>query len=840
MKKSNNYSKFVATAATATLVATAVVPAASAQEMKFTDVGDRYADAVNYLVENNITQGLTETKFGTQSNIKRVDVAVLIAKATLTEDEITNAPASTFGDVPARATKYVSALKAKGIINGKTATSFGSDLSITRGEAAIMLSKAYEIEGDTANVKFGDVGTRYKDAVAALVDNKITTGKTDSSFGTALSITRGELAIFLHRLETLDATPAPEPEYKVDSVEAISGTQVQVKFTEAVNPATLFENGKMGVLKEGVLTMSPVGGETTPVSVTGGNLTEDGKTLTLTTSAVAKGQYALVIDTLKTNEGKEIEKFSKIVTIAADKTAPKVLSSEKVNASQYAVKFSEPISDLGTISYKNEDGETIDELDNSFEAGDTEVLFTLPGTVQAGKSVKVQIVAAKDMSDNLISPNPTSLTFTKGQPDGTAPEVKTVNQTGAKQFTLTFTEELVKAPTVSVGGYAIPADKVEKNKENALQYVVTTTKNLEDAKVVKVENFSDLSGEAGTVYNKVVTFKLDTVAPKVTSAKVVADTDNLKKYVEFTFDKDVVLKTPTVSAEGTFKKDFITSDADFSTDAIAYKNNDNKKVVRVALTDLLSGNDVENAAYDLTYTLSGVESETGTPLEDKTGELKFTREADGTAENENIVEVKTVKQDTDNNSKVVVTFDQAVDGASAVNLANYTIDGVAIKDITLNPVNGTTQTATLNLVAGSNTFNGVRDIAIKNIKAKGSTKTMAAYNKTVDLKENVAPVVTKADLTDTKKITLTFSEAVNGGNGLDFEVLSGGETIADPTVTVNAAVTNGSKTATISLSKALTSEQLTKGITLKPVKTLDIKDINGNNLSIPANITVAQ
>ncbi|MCM3756304.1 S-layer homology domain-containing protein [Sporosarcina aquimarina] len=833
MKKSNNYSKFVAAAATATLVATAVVPAASAKEMKFSDVSDRYADAVNYLVENNITQGISDSKFGTQLNIKRVDVAVLIAKATLTEDEINNAPASTFGDVPARATKYVSALKEKGIINGKTNTSFGSDLSITRGEAAIMLSKAYGIEGDTANVKFGDVGTRYKEAVAALVDNKITTGKTDTSFGTGLSITRGELAIFLHRLETLDATAQ---EYKVESVEGVNGTQIEVKFTDAVNPESLFKDGKTGEFKDGVFTMSKVGNTAETAT---GSLSKDGKTLTVTTSDVVKGEYTVIIDKLKAADNKEIEKFSKVVTIAADKTAPKVLTTEKVNASQYKVKFSEPMQTLGSISYKDEGGKTVDGVVTEFEKGDSEVLFKLPASIEAGKSVKVQMVAAKDMSGNLISPNPTELKLIKGMKDGQAPTVNKIEQTSANQFAVTFSEELLEKPSVTVGGVA--ATKVEVNPENPLQYVVTTEGDLTTAQTVAIDNYKDLSGEEGKKYSKVVTFTQDTEAPAVTSVNVVADAQTLKQYAEFTFDKDVKLATATASVEGKYVKDYITTPVT-ATDAktLTYKEEGNKKVVRVALTDLLQGKDVEGAAYDLTYTLAGIKSVANVDLKETTGALKFTRVADGTPENTKVVAVNTVEQDAKDNNKVIVTFDQAVEGATAVNKANYSINGATIDNVILLPVDESgTQQAVLNLTPGSSNFNGEREMTIQNVKALGSTKVMAPWNKTIVLKENIAPTVTTADLTDTNKITVTFSEAVTGGAGHDFEVLVDGKPVT-PALKVNAAVNNNTNEAVITLNDKLTNEQINKGITLKPVDTMDIKDNNGNMLSVPMNITVTK
>lgn len=201
---SNSHRKFAAAAITATLVATAVVPAYAAP---YSDVSNRYEEAIGYLIKNNIAQGLTSTSFGTDQSIKRADVAVMVAKAL--KLDVTAPTDSGFTDVPKRAKNYVDALKAAGIINGKTATSFASNQEITRGEAAMMLAKAFNLKGEKTQMTFTDVSSRYADSVSALVAHEITTGKTKTSFGTTQAITRGEFAIFLHKLSKLeDAAPS--------------------------------------------------------------------------------------------------------------------------------------------------------------------------------------------------------------------------------------------------------------------------------------------------------------------------------------------------------------------------------------------------------------------------------------------------------------------------------------------------------------------------------------------------------------------------------------------------------------------------------------------------------
>lgn len=193
--------RFMATTITAAAVATALaVPSASADSSKFTDVSDRYADAVNFLWANNVTSGISETKFDTMSQVKRADAAIFIAKVMGLEPGGVYKD-SGFTDVPKNAKWAVDALAEHGIVNGKTTTKFGASEHLTRGEAAAMIVKAAKIEADSTKTKtqFTDVNKRFAPYVQALVDEKIASGKDSKTFGTSMPVTRGELALFLNR-----------------------------------------------------------------------------------------------------------------------------------------------------------------------------------------------------------------------------------------------------------------------------------------------------------------------------------------------------------------------------------------------------------------------------------------------------------------------------------------------------------------------------------------------------------------------------------------------------------------------------------------------------------------
>jgi hypothetical protein len=167
----------------------------------FVDVSERYEDAISYLYAYGIIQGISTDRFGIQQPLKRVDAAVIIAKSI---DIIESTPAlekSSFTDVPDRAMPAVSALQKAGILNGKTKTSFAPNATLTRGEAALILSKAYELPTTIKTTAFTDMSASYKDAVDRLVGFGIAKGKSSTRFSIQDPLTRGELALMLYQLE---------------------------------------------------------------------------------------------------------------------------------------------------------------------------------------------------------------------------------------------------------------------------------------------------------------------------------------------------------------------------------------------------------------------------------------------------------------------------------------------------------------------------------------------------------------------------------------------------------------------------------------------------------------
>lgn len=434
-----SYRKFMAVSATAAMAATTVTPAAAAS---FTDVTSPYKEAVNYLISKGIASGYPNGEFGIANEIKRVDMAIMLAKALKLNTE--KAPSSGFTDVPTRGVKAVNALKAAGLVSGKTTKSFGSDQMMTRGEMALILAKAYKLTG-TADLKFTDVAPRYQSAVKALVAAKITNGQTPTKFGTDVPIRRGEFAIFLYRAETLMNKPEqPEaPALEVLNVAASTKTTVQVTFNTAVDSAT-------------ASNFSISGGTVTSVSL------NNAKTVaTLQVSGLAdEKEYTLSFNNLK-SAGKPADLSSKTFktpgapvkqwglkasagasTLTADGKASTEITYQLVDTSTGAV-------DTNASNIAIDVSTTKGSLDNTritLQKGIAKVKLTAPvSTTDVKGEVTAKVASATGDYSSLVgkTAGTVSITFKKPlETPGQVPVLTSASSAQADRLTLVFDRDI--------------------------------------------------------------------------------------------------------------------------------------------------------------------------------------------------------------------------------------------------------------------------------------------------------------------------------------------------------------------------------------------------------------
>ena len=126
------------------------------------------------------------------------------SKVTVSAEFVEEQAASTFADVPTDAyyAKAVEWAVKKGITNGKANGLFGSNDPCTRGQIVTFLWRAAGSPAPKGTVKVpSDVlpGSYCYDAVVWALENGVTNGLTDGTFGVNSTCTRGQSVTFLYR-----------------------------------------------------------------------------------------------------------------------------------------------------------------------------------------------------------------------------------------------------------------------------------------------------------------------------------------------------------------------------------------------------------------------------------------------------------------------------------------------------------------------------------------------------------------------------------------------------------------------------------------------------------------
>lgn len=203
--------------------------------------------------------------------------------------------------------------------------------------------------------------------------------------------------------EILKGETPVEGELKVVEVSAISGSQIEIKFSAAVTEADVVDSSSSDAPKN--VTVIAVGTGSTAVGTLEASLSKDGKVLTIANSSGFKGLYSVeVTDDTITSKDNPAKKFKGLLTtIEIKDTVAPTVTGVTYDVTTATVKFSEPMSSVGTVSL---DGVAlISGTDyTAFTAGKDELEIL---NLKPGKTYTLSIVGAKDIAANFISPNPT-------------------------------------------------------------------------------------------------------------------------------------------------------------------------------------------------------------------------------------------------------------------------------------------------------------------------------------------------------------------------------------------------------------------------------------------------
>lgn len=238
------YQKFVATAATATLVATAVVPAASA-DAKFSDIG-KYAqdvqDEILFLADLGVITGFQDGTFKPAQNITRGQAVKMLGRF-LVENGYEEVPANweteqSFDDIALNRTdrdlvKYAAVVKKAGVFKGDGNVLNPSGFT-TRENMALILDRLVEaVTGKTAVAlaaglenEVSDLANAKEEAREAIAALNALGVSNANEFKPKTNTQRVHFASFLARMIEL----AESHVTKVDSVTVIDEKTIEVTF----------------------------------------------------------------------------------------------------------------------------------------------------------------------------------------------------------------------------------------------------------------------------------------------------------------------------------------------------------------------------------------------------------------------------------------------------------------------------------------------------------------------------------------------------------------------------------------------------------------------------------
>lgn len=162
---------------------------------------DYFYDAVKWAAENGIASGTGRYTFSPNAVCTRAQTVTFLWRAA--GSPLPRYRVCPFTDVKPSDYYYNAVLWAveQGITTGLNATTFGPDVTVTRGQVATFLYRAASAAKPSTFNPFTDVKTTAYNYNAILwaYDNRITTGTSDTTFSPDAYCTRAQIVTFLYR-----------------------------------------------------------------------------------------------------------------------------------------------------------------------------------------------------------------------------------------------------------------------------------------------------------------------------------------------------------------------------------------------------------------------------------------------------------------------------------------------------------------------------------------------------------------------------------------------------------------------------------------------------------------
>ncbi len=208
-------------------------PAAGVAGFGDVDSGTFYTEAVQWMVDNEITSGASPECFAPDDPVTRGQAAAFMWRM---EGSLPPGSAHPFGDVTASWQQdAVSWMFENGITTGTSPQAYSPDAPLTRGQLAVLLHRLEGSPAAPAAAQFTDVTKAWQiTPVGWMLQQGITTGTTPTTFSPDAVVTRGQLAAFFYRYQ--DSPPVVvDPESRgCETFDSLAGLHTIGNFSSFV------------------------------------------------------------------------------------------------------------------------------------------------------------------------------------------------------------------------------------------------------------------------------------------------------------------------------------------------------------------------------------------------------------------------------------------------------------------------------------------------------------------------------------------------------------------------------------------------------------------------------
>ncbi|MFL0194324.1 beta strand repeat-containing protein [Clostridium sp. WILCCON 0269] len=646
----------------------------------------------------------------------------------------------------------------------------------------------------------------------------------------------------------------------VSSASAINATQMKVVFSSAV-ASGVGANGAENTANYAV-------GGTPPTTAV---LQSDGKTVVLTFAAATTltgvanaGTDQAVVDVepiaSATDNTALTPRYVSTLTYK-DTVAPTVTSitasTKTAVATSFTVNFSEPIGSLGSVKV---DGTGVvgvlaaDHLSANFVTD-----------LDATKAHSVQFVGLADIVGNIATTFGQSFNVTV---DNAAPVATLAPSADVDNaFTLTFDKDVTPATVTaaalnivdsnnSAATFGVPVI-TQPDLNNDKVYLVTSPNNIFATKTTQTfsvalpTTIQDSLGNSLAAVTKSVTLTKDTTKPAITGVKVVKD--GAGNVTSIVLSSDSALSAASLANLSVVDSDGVLCTG---TTALGVLNLSpvapGDKVVTITPTNSVP----LTGKYTFTFAAGTLTDEAVTPNNSvaystvvdfgtatSTGTFTITpgnvaKSSDTSAP---VATLNALLQPVITNNVYTINFGTTVVGGtaagSAINAADYTINGNALPTGTTVTLNPAKDTATITIPAG--TIATTDDAAVLYISGVKDTAgdTVVPVTTTVQLNDNVAPVIKTATLNSDYTITVGTGETLAGAPvyGTDYAVYLDGVQVGGLGISAGVGSDTGKYVIT-GLTKA--QYNAATSVTVKSLVGATVTDVAGNPLTAGTTLTI--